>query len=523
MKKLFFLILNFQFLIFNSFSQSPIQWQRALGGTSNEQAFFARQTADGGYVVAGIADSFDGDVTGHHLLWDCWLVKLSSAGNIEWQKCYGGSGEDEAFCVEQTADGGYAVAGLSESTDGDVTGNHGGWDCWVFKTDSTGNLLWEKSLGGTSVDGAASLQQTPDGGYIVAGYSQSTDGDVLGNHGANDMWLVKLDNSGNMQWQKSLGGSNSDGATSIQLASDGGFIIAGGTSSNDGDVTGYHGGGDMWLMKTDTAGNIQWQKCFGGSGDDYANSISKTNDGGYIISGRSSSNDGDVTGNQGSNDYWLIKTDNAGNIQWQKSTGGTGNEGAYSCSQTVDGGYIIAGGSFSNDGDVSGNHGAGDYWIVKTDSTGSIQWQKCFGGMGNDFANAVLQTADGGYLAAGTAYSNDGDVTGNHSPTTSDYWIIKLSPDVGIKDYYYNDKVLIYPNPANDQLSVIGYPLSGNYDLEIYCVFGNKVFPSPFSSPLLQERGTRGEVIDISSLSPGIYFIRIKTEWGYKTAKLIKE
>jgi hypothetical protein len=421
----FFFIFNYQLSIINCFSQPAIQWQKSLGGTSNEQAFFIRQTADGGYIVTGIADSFDGDITGHHLLWDCWLVKLSSAGTIEWQKCYGGSGEDEAFYVEQTTDGGYVVAGLSESLDGDVTGNHGGWDYWIFRTDSTGNLLWQKSLGGTGVEGAASLQQTPDGGYIVTGYSQSTDGDVSGNHGVSDVWLVKLDGSGSLQWQKSYGGSNSDAASAIQLTGDGGYIIAGGTSSNDGDVTGYHGGGDVWLVKTDSTGNIQWQKCLGGSGDDYANSLNKTNDGGYILAGRSSSNDGDATGNHGSNDYWLIKTDSAGNIQWQKSLGGSGSEGAHSCQQTADGGYVITGGSFSNDGDVSGNHGAGDYWVAKTDSAGNIQWQKCFGGTGNDFSNSIIQPADGGYLIAGTAYSVDGDVAANHdtSGTSSDYWL----------------------------------------------------------------------------------------------------
>jgi len=292
------------------------------------------------------------------------------------------------------------------------------------KLDETGNIQWQKYLGGSDGDGAFSIQQTSDGGYIVAGVAYSNDGDVSGNHGDSDYWIVKLDETGNIQWQKCLGGSREDVAKSIQQTSDGGYIVAGITPSNDGDVSGNHGSADYWIVKLDETGKIQWQKCLGGSDGDGAFSIQQTSDGGYIVAGVAYSNDGDVSGNHGDSDYWIVKLDETGKIQWQKCLGGSSYDEAYSIQQTSDGGYIVAGYTYSNDGDVSGNHGDFDYWIVKLDETGNIQWQKCFGGSSYDYAQSIQQTSDGGYIVAGWTESNDGDVSGNHG--NSDYWIVKL-------------------------------------------------------------------------------------------------
>ncbi len=245
-------------------------------------------------------------------------------------------------------------------------------------------IEWQKSLGGTGGDFASSIQQTSDGGYIVAGYSGSNDGDVTGNHGNTDYWIVKLDNTGAIQWQKSLGGTSNDFASSIQQTSDGGYIVAGYNGSNNGDITGNHGGGtDSWVVKLDSTGTIQWQKSLGGTSLDYASSIQQTNDGGYIIAGESSSDNGDVTVNHGGLDFWVVKLDTVGIIQWQKSLGGTSDDGAYSIQQTSDEGYIVAGYSGSNDGDVTGHHGGSDfdYWVVKlsadnifSDVTGNLSF-----------------------------------------------------------------------------------------------------------------------------------------------------
>ena len=255
-------------------------------------------------------------------------------------------------------------------------------------------IQWQRSLGGSNDDKANSVKQTIDGGYIIAGASQSNNGNVTGNHGNNmdDYWIVKLDSSGNMQWEKSFGGTFREEAYSIEQTKDKGYIIAGRTESNDGNVTGCHGTPgnyifDYWIVKLDTTGNIQWEKCYGGSGDDEALSINQTNDKGYIITGLTTSNDFDVSGNHDTTnsyrDAWLLKIDSTGNIQWQKCLGGTYEDYGTYIKQTKDGGYIIGGSSESNDWDVSGNHDTtgnySDCWVVKIDSLGILQWQKCYG------------------------------------------------------------------------------------------------------------------------------------------------
>ena len=424
-----------------SFGQAPvIEWQKSLGGTGYDASQSIQQTTDGGYIVAGFSESIDGDVTGNNGDFDYWIVKLDPSGNITWQKSLGGSGNDEARSIQQTTDGGYIVAGYSDSNDGDVTGNHGASDYWIVKLDPSGNITWQKSLGGSNYDEAHSIQQTTDGGYILAGFSAyPSDGDVTGTHGQIDYWIVKLDSIGNITWQKSLGGSLLDEAHSIQQTTDGGFIVAGWSTSNNGDVIGNHGGYDHWVVKLDVNGNIAWQKSLGGSEDDGghaggfigldATSIQQTTDGGYILAAESNSNDGDVTGNHGGIDNWIVKLDVNGNITWQKSLGGMGGDITSSIQQTTDGGYIVAGWSLSIDAwaDVTGNHGNSDYWIVKLDVNGNITWQKSLGGTGWDSALSIQQTTDGDYIVAGMATSNNGDVTGNHG--VFDYWIVKLSND----------------------------------------------------------------------------------------------
>ena len=399
-----------------SFGQVPdIDWEVSLGGSGNDYAYSIQQTTDGGYIVAGYSSSNDGDVTGNNGYSDFWIVKLDAIGNITWQKSLGGSGGDYAYSIQQTTDGGYIVAGSSI-----VTSPSGNSDFWIVKLDAIGNITWQKSLGGSNDADAVSIQQTTDGGYIVAGA-------YVADNFNFDSWIVKLDAIGNITWQKSLGGSYDDRASSIQQTTDGGYIVAGYSSSNDGDVTGNNGNKDYWIVKLDATGNITWQKSLGGSGGDDASSIQQTTDGGYIVSGYSESIDGDVTGNNGNVDYWIVKLDATGNITWQKSLGGSYDDVAYSIQQTTDGGYIVAGLSASDDGDVTGNNGGVDSWIVKLDATGNITWQKSLGGSEWDRATSIQQTTDGGYIVAGFSESIDGDVTGNNG--NKDYWIVKLSND----------------------------------------------------------------------------------------------
>ena len=214
---------------------------------------------------------------------------ISAQPTIQWQKSLGGSASDVAFSIQQTSDNGYIVAGYTQSNDSDVAVYHGNQDYWIVKLNSVGSIEWQKSLGGTDVDMLSEIHQTSDGGYIIGGYSISDDIDVTGNHGQEDYWIVKINNLGAIQWQKSLGGSNIERAYSIKQTTSGGYIVAGSTNSTDGDITFHHGGiniqHDFWIVNLDSTGNILWQKCLGGSSTDVARSVQQASDGGFIVTG----------------------------------------------------------------------------------------------------------------------------------------------------------------------------------------------------------------------------------------------
>ena len=438
--------------IFTAYGWYAIQLQtpprKLLGGNGDEEAYCIQQTSDGGFIVAGYStSSVNGDVTGinHGTSFsDYWIVKLDANRNITWNKLLGGDQFEYCNSIQQTSDGGYIVAGYSlSSANGDVTGiNHGNVDYWIVKLNGLGNIVWQKLIGGSSNEYAISVQQTTDGGYIIAGYSNSSaNGDVTGtNHGGYDYWIVKLDLNGVILWNKLIGGTGNERAQCVQQTTDGGYIVAGySSSSSNGDVTGInHGLDDYWIVKLDLNGAILWDKLLGGNRLDEAQSIQQTAEGGYIIAGLSeSSANGDVTGvNHGSvADYWIVKLDSFGTITWNKLIGGPNLDNAYSIKQTTDGGYIVAGLSFSSaNGDVTGiNHGSPDYWIVKLDGSGIITWNQLLGGVGIDQSYSIQQTIDGGYIVAGFSTSSfNGDVTGgNHG--AKDIWIIKL----GSNGYLY--------------------------------------------------------------------------------------
>lgn len=381
---------------------------------------------EGGYVIAGFTSNNEGNTNTTHGSIDAWVLKIDKEGTKLWQRTIGGSSYDAANFITTTLDGGYVMAGFSYSNDGDVSGNHGIGDAWVVKLDEQGKIIWQKSLGGYGGDAAHSVVATRDSGYVIACETSSLTGDVSGNHGLLDGWVVKLDKDGNILWQKALGGSDWDAFNSIAGSPDGGYLAAGYTRSVDGDVSGYHGVEDGWVAKLDKDGTLLWQKTLGGVNADEINSTIATPDGGYVMAGVTKSNEGDVSGNHGEGDAWIVNLDKDGNILWQKTLGGSGWETANAAASTRDGSYVIAAWARSSDGDVFGFHGGAydDAWIVKLDKQGNKLWQKALGGSAQDDAKSIVTTVDGNYVIAGNTNSNDGDIIGTHGGM--DAWVLTL-------------------------------------------------------------------------------------------------
>lgn len=353
-------------------SDGDTLWTRLIGGDRAESVV---QTADGGYVVSG---------NSHSTSIDIWVTKLNSNGETEWTKSFGGSGEDDGRSVIQAKDHGYVIVGATLSIDGDAIGNHGSIDALVIKLDENGNKVWSRTLGGSYIDEAWSVVETADSGFAIAGDTYSNDGDVPGNHDlthqTSDYWVVKLNSSGGIVWSKSLGGSGYDQALSIVQATDGGYAVVGQSYSVDGDVHGNHGGADFWIAKLNQGGDTVWTRSLGGSGSEGATSIIQATDGNFVVAGYTYSPtsqtdsgyaaNGDVLANHGMSDYWIVKLSPDGGTLWTKSLGGGSNELAFSIIQTNDSpdlGYVVAGSGSSGDGDMAGSgfHGIDDFWVVK--------------------------------------------------------------------------------------------------------------------------------------------------------------
>lgn len=435
------------------FAQSPdIEWQRAYGGVGWEYAKSIIQTADSGYVACGYSESAnDHDIKGNHGYRDVWVIKFTQNGTIAWKKCYGGSNNDEGYCIKQTFDGGYIICGMSGSINGDAIGNFGLEDMWVIKTNSAGTIEWQRKYGGSGYETAYSITQTRDSGYILTGYTDSRDFQATGNHGQQDVILIKIKKDGTPVWAKCYGGSDNEYPSTIIETADG-YVFAATTGSWSDDVKGKHNSWyfeDVWIVKTDTTGNILWSKCYGGAQDDVAFSMIQTKDGGYLVAGETSSSDGDLVNTRISKDVWTIKLNDTGKIIWQKTIGGSDWEYPTSVNQTNDGGYVVTGFTQSKNGDITGSHGGSDVFVCKLNSSGTLNWMRVYGGTGAEEGDCIQQTIDGGYIVLASSNSTDGDVTGVHDGgnSQSDYWIVKLksTTDVPAVNYTEKDAIKVYP------------------------------------------------------------------------------
>ncbi|GEO04073.1 hypothetical protein AAE02nite_17370 [Adhaeribacter aerolatus] len=445
--------------------------------------------------------------------YDFWVVKVNAAGLKEWDKTIGGNGNDRLESLQQTSDGGYILAGPSDSdANGDKSenikgfGNFGNDDYWVVKLNAAGIKEWDKTVGGSNWDHLYSVQQTTDGGYILGGFSFSdAGGDKSENSkGLGDYWIVKLRSNGTKEWDKTIGGSNGDWLYAVEQTSDGGYILGGwSTSDASGDKSqGVNGGTDYWIVKLDASANIEWEKTIGGNGIEWLNYLQETADGGFVLVGVSGSDaGGDKTENlKGAfADYWVVKLNSNGDKEWDRTIPGYGFP---TLKQTTDGGYILGGISDANaSGDKTENSkGGNDYWAVKLNAAGIKEWDKTIGGNATDELNSIGQTADGGFILGGTSSSNASGDKSENSRGQSDYWVVKLraynTPPAGTCNLALTTKVI----QAEPWYGASG-PFIGAGAIDLTVIGGTAPYTYRWNAGAASQ--------DLGLASPGLYSVTV--------------
>lgn len=469
-------------------SRAQITFEKTYGGALADVARTVRQTPDGGYMVAGWTWSFGVALS------DVYLVRTDSLGNTLWDTTYGGGSYDAAYSLEPTSDGGYIMAGYTRSSGAGLS------DVYLIKIDSLGGLLWDTTYGGDSTDVGHSVQQTLDGGYIVAGETRSFGA------GLSDVYLIKTDSVGNVLWDSTYGGSLDDVGYSVKQTPDGGYIVGGNTSS-------FAVNGDIYCIKTDPLGNTVWDTTYGGGSYDEGHSVGLTSDGGYVVAGRS------FSFGAGLGDVYLVKIDTLGDILWDTTYGGDSSDIGYSVQQTPDQGYIITGYTLSFGG------GSFDLYLVKTDSTGTTLWETTYGDTADDRGRCVVQTMDGGYAVTGYTRSFGAGV--------NDFYLIKTDANgMGIeqKESTFNiqrSRVQLsqnVPNPFRG-LTTISYrlPTRAHVTLEIFDIAGRLVgtLVDESQGPGTFQVGWEGKDSLERKVGDGVYFSRLNADSFTAVRKLI--
>ena len=360
---------------------------KSYGWNKDDHATCIKQTSDGGYIIAGHTESIG---AGDH---DILLVKFDKDGNEEWFQLFGGTETDLGYSVDETTDGGYIITGVTYSYGAGIC------DLWLVRTDNKGNEIWNRAFGGEYADIGEDVNQTIDGGFIITGQTRSGS-----SNNNDDVWVIKTDVSGNEEWTETFGGIyNGDAGRSVAQTTDGGYIITGYTWSY-----GLHPP-NIWLIKADAEGDLVWNYTYGGNASEWGNCVVQALDGGYVIVGTT------FSFGAGLWDVWLIETDAQGIEEWSRTFGGSSSEHGTYIAQTIDGGYIITGDTESY------GEGKSDVWLIKTDSFGNEEWNRAFGGAEDEHGNCVVPSNDGGYIVVGTTQS--------YGLGGLDIWLIKTDPE----------------------------------------------------------------------------------------------
>lgn len=492
------LTLGFAFVLlllsFSTLAQNAvpgIRTQKTYGGTSGEYnpkndsipwvPKLLVRNSDGGYYIGTSSFSNNGQITGNHGNVDSWIARLDADQNIVWSKTIGGNTSDNLGAIQPGIDGGVIIIGTTQSSDGDMTGNHGLQDIFLFKYDDAGNLQWKKFIGGSGHDRGYYVQKVGNMGYIITGSSYSSDGNIVPSavgKGNGDVYVALLDPAGNFIWQKRYGGNDYESGYVVKPTSDGGFVVGGTAQSWNGDVIGFHGWEDIWVLKLNSSGDLSWSKTIGGSMQEMFGDVEEDKDGGFVIAGSSLSDSGQVGDNHGDFDGIVAKLSPSGTLSWVKSYGGTGLDFFADLVVEPDNSYTVIGNTGSNNGQVTGNKGIFDVWLVRVNSDGNLVWQKTYGGSALDEGLGLVKTGDGEYAATGITISNDGDVSGNHGQ--SDIWLFNLGTINTIAGRIFYDNNLnnvfdvgdVLTNEATVSAIETGYtksavPSNGIYKLEV--------------------------------------------------------
>ncbi|QMU29534.1 T9SS type A sorting domain-containing protein [Adhaeribacter radiodurans] len=517
-----------------------ISWNLRYGGTLQDNFTQVIQTVDGGYLLGGYSLS---DSTGDKSQvkqggYDFWVVKTDDKGNKIWDKTYGGTGNDYLNSILELPEGGFLLGGSSESgIGGDKTEtNRGSRDFWVIRLDYKGDLIWDHTYGGTGTEELRKIRPLPRNGYLVAGSSNSpVSGDKSQpSQGLQDYWLLRIDNQGQKLWDQRYGGNSNDNLADLLVSPDGSILLGGTSNSrvNGNKTQASRGGSDYWVVKTDSTGQLLWDKRFGGSEQDNLFAIASSPTGEYLLAGQSLSEDtGDKSQpSQGNQDFWLVKINNNGNKIWDKAFGGKGKEELRSLVITREGGYVLGGTSFSgrNGNRTQNTRGGGDYWLVKTDSSGAQLWDYRFGGNGDDELRMVQETREGGLIIGGRTNSGIGGDKTQPNWGNTDYWLVRLSatgvgyvnldtpptnltPPLTPPALATTLNFIAYPNPFSTQLKVhFKVPRPQTITAQIYDGKG-LLLATLFEGEVQANKTYAWQWQPPTFVQPGLYFLRVQT------------